>query len=140
MHSVQFSHSVVSDSLRHHGLQHASPPCPSRSLPKFKSIKLVVLSNHLNLCCPLLLLPLTFPSISVFSSELTLHIRWLKYWSFSFSINLSNEYSRFISFRIYWFDLLAIQGTLKSLLQHHILKASVLWHSAFLIILFSHFT
>ena len=79
-----------------------------------------------------------FPSIRVFSSELTLHIRWLKYWSFSFSINLSNEYSRLISFRIYWFDLLAIQGTLKSLLQHHNLKASVLWHSAFFMVQLSH--
>ena len=102
------------------------------------SIESMMLSNHLILCRSLFLLPLTFPSISVFSSELTLHIRWLKYWSFSFSINLSNEYSRLISFRIYWFDLLAIQGTLKSLLQHHNLKASVLWHSAFLMVLLSH--
>jgi len=102
------------------------------------SIESMMLSNHLIPCHSLFLLPLTFPSISVFSSELTLHIRWLKYWSFSFSINLSNEYSRLISFRIYWFDLLVIQRTLKSLLQHHSLKASVLWHSAFLTVLLSH--
>ena len=95
------------------------------------STELVKLSNHLTLCHPLLLLPSIFPSTRVFSSELALCIRWLKYWSFSFSINPSNEYSELISFRIVWFDLLAVQGTLKSLLQHHSSKASILCHSAF---------
>ena len=86
-------------------------------------------SNHLILCCPLLLLPSIFPSIRVFSNESVLHIRWLKYWSFSFSISPSNEYSGLISFRIDWLDLLAVQGTLKSLLQHHGSKTSILWCS-----------
>ena len=86
-------------------------------------------SNHLILCHPLLLLPSIFPSIRVFSNEVALHIRWSKYWSFSFSS--SNEYLELISFRTDWFDLLAVQGTLKSLLQHHSSKASILWHSAF---------
>ena len=102
-----------------------------RSLLNFMSIELVMLSNHLILCCPLLFLPSIFPSIRVFSSELALHIRWSKYWSFSFSISLANEYLGLISFRIDWFDLLAVQGTLKSLLQLHYSKASVLQHSAF---------
>ena len=92
--------------------------------------KLVMPSNHLILCHPLLL-PSIFPSIMVSSNESVLHIRWLKYWSVSFSINPSNEYSGLISFRIEWFDLLAVQGTLKSLLQHHSSKTSILWHSAF---------
>ena len=91
------------------------------------SIELVMPSNHLILCRPLLLLPSVFPSIRVFSSESVLHIRWPKYWNFSFSISPSNEYSRLISFRMDWFDLLAVQGTLKSLVQHHSSKASVLW-------------
>ena len=104
----------------------------SQSLFKLMSIELVMPSNHLVLCCPLLLLPSIFPSIRVFSNESALPIRWPKYWSFSFSISPSNEYSGLISFRIDWFDL-AAQGTLKSLLQHHSLKASILWHSAFLI-------
>ena len=95
------------------------------------SIESVMPFNHLILCCPLLLLPSIFPSIRVFSNESALHIRWPDYWSFSFSINPSNEYSGLASFRIDWFDLLAVQGTLKSLLQHHISKASILWHSAF---------
>ena len=103
----------------------------SQSLLKFMSIESVVLSNHLILCCSLFLLPSVFPSIRVFSSELALCIGWLKYRSFSFSINPSSEYSGLISFRIGWFDVLAVQGTLKSLLQHHSSKASVLWHSAF---------
>ena len=94
-------------------------------------------SNHLILCCPLLL-PSIFPSIRVFSNELFLHIRWPKYWSFSFSISLSNEYSGLISFRIGWFGLLAVQGTLKSLLQHHSSKVSVLQHSAFFMVELSH--
>ena len=99
----------------------------SQSLLKLMSIKSVMPSNHLILCHPLLLLPSIFPSIRVFSNESVLHIRWPKYWSFSFSINPSNEYSGLISFRIDWFDLLAVQGTLKSLLQHHSSKASILW-------------
>ena len=91
----------------------------SRSLPKLMSIVSVMPSNHLILCCPLLLLPPIPPSITVFSNELTLHMRWPKYWSFSFSINPSNEHPGLISFRMDWLDLLAVQGTLKSLLQHH---------------------
>ena len=95
-------------------------------------------SNYLILCHPLLLLPSIFPSIRVFSNESGLHVRWPKYWSFSFNISPSNEYSGLISFRIDWLDLLAVQGTLKSLLQHHSLKASVLWRSAFFIVQLSH--
>ena len=95
-------------------------------------------SNCFILFCPLLLLPSFFPSIRVFSNESALRIRWPKYWSFRFSISSSNEYSRLISFRIDWFDLLAVQGTLKSLLQHHSLKASILWHSAFFMVQLSH--
>ena len=107
----------------------------SRSLLKFMSIKLMILSNHLILCRPLLLLPSVFPSIGIFSSESALlYIRWSKYWSFSFRISLSNDYLGLIFLRIDWFDLLTIQGTLKSLLQHHILKASVLQCSAFLMV------
>ena len=94
----------------------------SWSLLKFMSIELVMLSNHLNLCCPLLLLPSIFPSIRVFSNESALHIRWPKYWSFSFSISPSNDYSGLLSFRIDWFDHLAVQRNFKSLLQHHNLK------------------
>ena len=101
----------------------------SWSLLKLMFIESVMPSNHLILCCPLFLLPSIFPSIRVFSSELALHIRWPKYWSFS--INPFNEYSGLISFRINWFDLLAVQGTLKSLLQHHSLKALILQSSAF---------
>ena len=104
----------------------------SQILLKFMSIKLVMLSNHLILCHPLLLSPSIFPTIRSFS----LHIRWPKYWSFSFSA--SNEYSGLISFRIDWFDLLAVQGTLKSLLQHHNSKASILQHSAFFMAQLSH--
>ena len=95
-------------------------------------------SSHLILCRPLLLLPPIPPSIRVFSNESTLHMRWPKYWSFSFSISPSNECSGLISFRIGWFDLLAVQGTLKSLLQHHNSKASILWHSAFFMVQLSH--
>ena len=102
------------------------------------SIKSVMSSNHLTLCCSLLLLPSVFPSIRVFSSESVLRIKWPKYWSFSFSISPSNEYSGLISFRIDWLDLLAIQGTLKSLLQHHSSKASVLQHLAFFLVQLSH--
>ena len=103
----------------------------SQSLLKLMSIELVMPSNHLILCHPLLLLPFIFPSIRVFSNELAFHIRWPKYWSFSFSICSSNEYSGLISFRMDWLELLAVQGTLKSLLQHHSSKASILQHSAF---------
>ena len=105
----------------------------SQSLLKLLPIELVVPSNHLILCHPLLL-PSIFPSIKVFSNESAPLIRWPKYWSFSFSISPSNEYSRLISFRIDWFDLLAVQGTLKSLLQHHSSKASILWCSAFFMV------
>ena len=126
---VQFSCSVVSDSLRPHGLQHTRLPCLSitntQSLLKLVFIKSVMPSNHPILSCPLLLLPSIFPSIRVFSNESVLHIRWPKYWSFSFSISPTNEYSGLISFRIDWFDL-AVQGTLKSLFQHHSSKASIL--------------
>ena len=104
----------------------------SWSLLKLMSIESVMPSNHLILCHPLFLLPPIFPSIRVFSQESALHIRWPKDWSFSFSISLSNEYSRLMSFRMDWLDLLAVQGTLKSLLQHHSLKASILWCSAWL--------
>ena len=95
-------------------------------------------SSHLILCSPLLLLPSIFPSIRVFSNESVLHNRWPKYWSFSFSISPSSEYSVLISFRIDWLDLVAVQGTLKSLLQHHNSKASIFWHSAFFIVHLSH--
>ena len=103
----------------------------SQSLLKLMSVELMMPSNHLILCHPLLLLPSVFPSIRVFSNESVLHIRWPKYWSSSFSIRPSNEYSGLISFRIDWFDLLAVQGILKSLLQHQSSKASIFWHSAF---------
>ena len=110
----------------------------SQSLLKFMSIESVILSNYLILCHPLLLLPSIFPSIRVFSNESTLCMRWPKYWSFSFSISPSNEYSGLIFFRIDWLDLLAVQKTFKSLLQHHSPKASILRHSAFFIVQLSH--
>ena len=110
----------------------------SWSLPKPTSIESVMPSNHLILCHPLLLLPPIFPSIRVFSNESALHIRWPKYWSFSFNISPSNEHPGLIFFRMGWLDLLAVQGTLKRLLQHHSSKASVLWHSAFFIVQLSH--
>ena len=112
----------------------------SQSLLKFMSIKSVMPSNHLILCCPLLLLPPIFSSIMVFSSESVFHIKWPVYstFSFSFSISPSNEYSGRISFRMDWLDLFAVQGTFKSLLQHHSLKASILQCSAFFIVQFSH--
>ena len=110
----------------------------SRSLLKLMSIESVMPSNHLILCPPLLLLPSIFPSIRVFSSESALRIRWPKDWSFSFSISPSNGYSGLISFRMDWLDLLEVQGTLKSLLQHHSSKASILWRSAFFIVQLSH--
>ena len=110
----------------------------SRSLLKLMSTKSVMLSSHLILCHPFLLLPSIFPSIRVFSNESVLCIRWPKYWSFSFNISPSNEHSGLISFRMDWLDLLAVQGTLKSLLQHHSSKASILWCSAFFIVHLSH--
>ena len=110
----------------------------SWSLLKLMSIELVMPSNHLILCHSLLLLPSIFPSLRVFFSESVLHIRWPKYWSFSFSLSPSNEYSGLISFRMDWLDLLAVQGTLKSLLQHHSSKASILQRSAFFMVQLSH--
>ena len=110
----------------------------SWSLLKLISIESLMPSNHLILCYPFLLLPSIFPRIRVFSNESALRIRWPKYWSFSFSISLSNEYSGMTSFRMDWLDLLAVQGTLKSLLQHHSSKASILQHSAFFIVQLSH--
>ena len=110
----------------------------SRSLLELMSVKSVMPSNHLVLCHPLLLLPSIFPSIRVFSNQLALRIRWPKYWSFSFNISPSNEYSGLISFGIDWLDLLAVQGTLKSLCQHHSSKASILQHSGFFIVQLSH--
>ena len=121
------------DSLQPHEFQHARPPCPSPTpgVERLTSIKLVMPSSHLILYCPLLLLAPIPPSIRVFSHESTLLMRWPKYWSFSFSIISSKEHPGLISFRMDCLDLLAVQGTLKSLLQHHSSKASVLWHSAF---------
>ena len=110
----------------------------SQSLRKLMSIESVMPSNHLILCHPLLLLPSVFSIIRVFSNESVLCIRWPKYWSFSFSISPSKKYSGLISFRIDWFDLLAVQGTLKSLIQHHSSKASIFWCSAFFIVQLSH--
>ena len=110
----------------------------SQSPPKSMSIKSVMPSNHLILCCPLLLLPSIFPRIRIFSNESTLHIRWPKYWSFSFSISPSNEHPGLIPFRMDWLDLLAVQGTLKSLLQHYSSKASIFRHSAFFTVQLSH--
>ena len=110
----------------------------SGSLLKLMSIESVMPSNHLILCRPLLLLPSIFLSIRAFSNESVLHIRWPKYWSFSFSISPSNEYSGLISFRMDWLDLLAVQGTLKGLLQHHSSKASILQCSAFFMVQLSH--
>ena len=110
----------------------------SWSLLKLMSIESVMPSNHLILCCPLLFLPSIFPSIRVFSNESALCIKWSKYWSFSFSISPSNEYSGLISFRMDWLDFLALQGTLKRLLQHHSSKTSILRHSAFFTVQLSH--
>ena len=134
----QFSCSVMSDSLQSHGLQHARLPCPtptpgacSNSCPSSQWC-------HLILCHPLLLLPSILPSIRVFSSESSLSIRWPKDWSFSFNISPSNEQPGLIFFRMDWMDLLAVQGTLKSLLQHHSSKASILQCSAFFTVQLSH--
>ena len=141
MEAVQFSHTVVSDSLQPHEL-HAARQASlsitnSWSLPKPMSIQLVMPSNHLILCHSLLLLPSIFPSIRVFSNESALHMRWPKYWSFSFNISPSSDHPGLISFRMDWLDLLAVQGTLKSL-QHQHSKASILLCSAFLIVQLSH--
>ena len=137
---VQFSCSVVSDSLWPHGPQCARPPCPSPtpSLNRLMSIESVMPPNRFILCHPFLLLPSNFPNIRVFSNESALCIRWPKYWSFSFNISPSNEHWGLISFRMDWLDLFAVQGTLKSLLQHHSSKASILWGSAFFIVQLSH--
>ena len=130
----------MSNSLRPHGLQHARLPCPSPTLRACSNsylIESVIPFNNLILCHPCLLLPSFFPRIRVFSNELALQVRWPKYWSFSFSISPSNEYSGLICFRVDWLDLFSGQGTLKSLLQHHSSKASVLQHSAFFLVQFS---
>ena len=131
--SVQFSRSVVSDSLRPHEPQHGQDPCPSPTPRVYSNlfIESVMPSNHLILCHPLLLLPSIFPSIRVFSNESALCIRWPKYWSFSFKISPTNEHPGLISFRMDWLDLLAVQGTLKSLIQHHSSKASILQCSGY---------
>ena len=134
-----FSHSVMSDFLQPHGLHHARFPCPSPSPEACSNIiESVMPSNYLILCSPFLLPPWILPSIRVFSNESVLCIRWPKDWHFSFRISPSNEYSGLISFRIAWFDLLAVQGTLKSLLQHHSSKASILQCSAFFMVRLSH--
>ena len=138
--SVQFCRSVVSDSLTPWISAHQATLSITNSWSSLKltSIELVMPSTHLILCRPLLLLPPIPPSIKVFSNESTLHMRWPKYWSFRFSISPSNEYPGLISFRMDWLDLLAVQGTLKSLLQYHTSKASILQHSAFFTVQLSH--
>ena len=138
--SVQFSCSVVSNSATPWttARQASLSITNSGTLSKLMSIESVMLSNHLILCCPLLLLPSIFPSIRVFSNESALCIKWPKYWSFSFNISPSNEHPGLIFFRLDCLDFLAIQGTLKSLLQHHSSKASILQHSAFFIVQLSH--
>ena len=135
-----FSRSVMSDSATPWAAARQASLfiTNSRSLFKLMSIDSVMPSNHLILCHPLLLLPSIFPSIRVFSNESVLRIRWPNYWSFSFNISPSNEHSGLISFRMHWLDLLAAQGTLKSLLQHHSSKASILWCLAFFIVQLSH--
>ena len=134
---VQFSHSVVSDSLQPHGLQDARSPCPSPTPGVYSNscpLSQWYHPNHLILCRPLLLPLSIIPSIRVFSNESVFCIRWPNYWSFSFSISPSSEYSGLISFRIDWSDLLAVQGTIKNLLQHHSSKVSILWCSAFFMV------
>ena len=132
---------VLSTSLRLHGLQHSRLPCPLPSLELAQThvywVGDAIQPSH-PLCCPLLLLPSIFPSFKVFSNESALHIRWPKYWTFIFSISLSTEYAGLISFRMEWLDLLAVQGTLKSLLKHHSSKASVLQCSTFFMVHFSY--
>ena len=138
--SVQFSRSVVSESATPwtSARQASLSVINSQSLPKLMSIESVMPSNHLTLCCLLLLPPSFFPSISIFSNESALRIRRPKDWSFSFSISPSKEHPGLISFRMDWFDLFAVQGTLKSLQQHHSSKASILWCSAFFTVQLSH--
>ena len=139
--SVQFSRSVVSDSLRPHEPQHARRPCPSPTPGVYPNPCPLSRWCHPTIsssCHPLLLPPSVFPSINVFSNESALRIRWPKYWSFSFNISPSNEHPGLISFRMNWLDSLGVQGTLKSLLQHHSSKASILRHSALFIVQFSH--
>ena len=137
---VQFSRSVMFNSMTPwtEACQASLSITSSWSLLKLMSIESVMPSNHLILCHPFALSPSIFPSIRVFSNESALRIRWPKYWSFSFNISLSNEHSGLISFRMDWFDLLAVQVALKSLLQHHSSKSSILWHSAFFIVQLSH--
>ena len=133
--SVQFSRSVSNSATPWIAARQTTLSITNTwSLLKLLSTELVMPSNHLILCHLLLLLTSIFPTIRVFANESVLHIGWPKYWSFSFSISLSNEYSGLIPFRMDWLDLLAVQGTLKSLLQHHSSKASVLWHSAFFMV------
>ena len=138
--SVQFSRSVMSNSVTPWiaARQASLSITNSQSSLKLMSIESVMPSSHLILHCPLLLLPPIPPSIRVFSNESTLHMRWPKYWSFSFNIILSKEIPGLISFRMDWLDLLTVQGTLKSLLQHHISKTSILWRSAFFTVQLSH--
>ena len=147
-HSLKNQHQFSSAQLLSH-VQLFATPCTaahqaslsitnSQNLPKLMSIESVMRSNHLILCCPLLLPPSIFPSIRVFSNESVLRIRWPKYWSFSFIISPSNEHPGLISFRMDWLDLLAVQGTLKSLLQHYSSKALILQHSTFFILQLSH--
>ena len=136
--SVQFSCSVMSDSLLPHGLQHARPHCPSPTPRVYSNSCPSSRWCHPAICRPLLLLPPIPHSIRVFPNESALHMRWPKYWSFSFSISLSKEYSGLISFKMDRLDLLAVQETLNSLLQHHSSKASILRHSAFFIVQLSH--
>ena len=140
-HSCSVAQSAVSESVRSHEQQHAWLPLSftiSQTLLKLMSIESMMPSNHLILCHPLLLRPSVFPSIRVFSNKSALRSRWPKYCSFSYSISPSNEYPGLISFRMDWFDLHAVQGTLVSLLQHHSSKASILWHSAFFLVQLSH--
>ena len=138
--SIQFTSVAQScPTLWPHGAQNARPPCPSPTPGVYSNfIESVMPSSHLILCHPLPLLPSILPSIRVFSNESALHIRWPKYWSFSFNISPSNEHPGLISFRVDWLDLLAVHGTLKSLLQHHSSKASILQCSAFFIVQLSH--
>ena len=136
--SVQFSSSVMSDSLWPHEPQHARPPCPSPTPGVHPNPCPLSQWCHPTFCHTLLLPTSIFSRIRVFSNESALCIRWPKYWSVSFNISLSNEHPGVISFRMDWLDLLAVQGTLKNLFQHHSSKASILWHSAFFIVQLSH--
>ena len=140
--NIQFSRSVVSDSFQPHELQHIRPPCPSPTPRVHSNLCLSSRWCHpaISSCYPVLVLSSIFPSIWVFSNKSVICIRWPKYWSLSFSISPSDEHSRLISFSIYRFNLLAVQGTLESLLQHRSSKASILWHSAFFIVQLSHHT